>query len=44
MFSHGAFHEFELVGVVDKAVEDGIGEGGVAEIPMAFERNYQEAA
>ena len=31
VFSHGASVEFELVGVVDKAVEDGVGEGGVAE-------------
>ena len=31
MFSHGASLEFELVGVVDESVEDGVGEGGVAE-------------
>ena len=31
MFSHGASLEFELVGVVDELVEDGVGECGVAE-------------
>ena len=31
MFSHGASLELELVGVVDESVEDGVGEGWVAE-------------
>ena len=31
MFSHGASFELELAGVMDESVEDGVGEGGVAE-------------
>ena len=38
LFSHGASVEFELAGVVDKAVEDGAGEGGVAEQLMPSSR------
>ena len=31
LFSHGLSFELELVGVVHEAVEDGIGESGVAD-------------
>ena len=38
MFSHGASFGFELAGVGDEAVGDGVGEGGVAEqlMPLAW--------
>ena len=39
LLSHRSSFEFELVGVVDEAVEDRVGEGGVAERVVASSRS-----